>query len=466
VINAGTLQLGNGTSGNDGSLTGSSLISNGGTLIFDNFAAQTYAGSINGSGPVIVNAVGVLSLSGVNGDTGPLIINSGTVSIGAAGVNNETSAEMFSTINVSSGATLVFAGVNTFGYFGSSFYKPAIFIDGGTVTNTNTDNYIGGQITMTGGTINGQDDFRLQPYTSVSNFALVTTNPTTTTATISVPSLSLVSGSADFNVSSGSVPSKVDLLISSVVSSSGLQGIIKDGSGTLMLTASNSYTGGTTINAGLLVASQGLASLGVPNQNPTDSNGNPQPIYPTAYINGGNLILRNTSAGTVFSMLQTGFNGGAWNTTTGITSTAAASDATHLHAVGMLQPSATTTFEGQTLFSTDVALKYTYFGDANLDGKVDGTDYSIIDNSYEMEKTAGNITGWQNGDFNYDGVVDGSDYTLIDNAFNSQGTQISAEIASPTAQIAGGYAAVPEPATLGLLGIGAIGLLGRRRRQH
>jgi len=84
-----------------------------------------------------------------------------------------------------------------------------------------------------------------------------------------------------------------------------------------------------------------------------------------------------------------------------------------------------------------------------------------------MEKTSGNISGWQNGDFNYDGVVNGSDYTLIDNAFNSQGTQIAAEIATPTAQIAGSGAtsAVPEPTTLGLLGIGAISLLGRRRRR-
>ena len=78
------------------------------------------------------------------------------------------------------------------------------------------------------------------------------------------------------------------------------------------------------------------------------------------------------------------------------------------------------------------------------------------------------ITGWFNGDFNYDGVINGSDYTLIDNAFNSQGAQIAAEIATPTAQIAGGAvsSSVPEPTTLGLLGIGALGLLGRRNRRR
>ena len=44
-------------------------------------------------------------------------------------------------------------------------------------------------------------------------------------------------------------------------------------------------------------------------------------------------------------------------------------------------------------------MKYTYYGDANLDGAVDGADYQQIDNGF-----GGGLTGWSNGDFNYDGV--------------------------------------------------------------
>ena len=140
----------------------------------------------------------------------------------------------------------------------------------------------------------------------------------------------------------------------------------------------------------------------------------------------------------------------------------------------MLQPLAGTTFEGQALNTAAVAVKYTYYGDANLDGKVDGSDYSLIDNAYLADQgNASALTGWQNGDFTYDRVVNGSDYTLIDNAFNSQGAQIADLIASPsaiaTAQIAGGTgtSSVPEPTALGLLGIGAVSLLGRRKtRRH
>jgi hypothetical protein len=88
-----------------------------------------------------------------------------------------------------------------------------------------------------------------------------------------------------------------------------------------------------------------------------------------------------------------------------------------------MQNSTGTLFDNQNINPGDILVKYTYVGDANLDGKVDASDYSRIDNGYLNQ-----LTGWANGDFNYDGVVNGSDYTLIDNAFNMQ--------AEPLAEIA------------------------------
>jgi uncharacterized repeat protein (TIGR03803 family) len=83
-----------------------------------------------------------------------------------------------------------------------------------------------------------------------------------------------------------------------------------------------------------------------------------------------------------------------------------------------------TTFDNQTVTTTDVLVKYTYFGDTNLDGSVTAADYLAIDNAFSFNSTNPTtpLTGWDNGDFNYDGLINGDDYTLIDNAFNSQST--------------------------------------------
>ena len=169
--------------------------------------------------------------------------------------------------------------------------------------------------------------------------------------------------------------------------------------------------------------------------------------------------------------MKEGCNLGNWQGSGGILSSAAAADTTHLTALGVIQnstngsPTGTalyTSFDGQPVLDSDVLVKFTYYGDTNLDGKVDGSDYSRIDNGYLTH-----TTGWYNGDFNYDGVVNGSDYTLIDNAFNSQGTQLTSQIADPTASITAqlaGTSTVPEPATLGMISLAALSFLGRRRR--
>jgi autotransporter-associated beta strand protein len=194
----------------------------------------------------------------------------------------------------------------------------------------------------------------------------------------------------------------------------------------------------------------------------------------------------STPAAALAQVTQWVKSGSANNWTgTGITSSAAASDSSHLTGVGVIindvsgsplygtNGTISSTFDGATPNDGDILVKYTYYGDTNLDGAVDGTDYSIVDNSYNMEHFVNgvpttHISGWYNGDFNYDGVVDGSDYTLMDNAFNQQGASLGvnplALVANPTAQIGG--SAVPEPASLSVIAIGASALLGRRRRRH
>jgi hypothetical protein len=204
----------------------------------------------------------------------------------------------------------------------------------------------------------------------------------------------------------------------------------------------------------------------------------------TLDIGVNDLDLPNTTLAAINGYVASGYNyvhGGNW-AGTGITSSAAAADTAHLTAVGVIlnnvngvplygQGAVLGSLDGATPPSGgDVLVKYTYFGDANLSGKVDGSDYSLADAGYATWKPGFNgtrLTGWYNGDFNYDGTVDGSDYALLDNAFNNQGAPAvaAALTASSTAQAAGvTTSAVPEPASLTLLAATAAALAARRRR--
>ncbi len=110
---------------------------------------------------------------------------------------------------------------------------------------------------------------------------------------------------------------------------------------------------------------------------------------------------------------------------------------------------------GQTISSTAIVGKYTYFGDTNLDGQVTGDDYGAVDaNLGTTGLNPGNA--WLMGDTNFDYKVTGDDYSAID-------ANLGLGSGSPLAVAS--VSAVPEPASLSLIGLGAMGLLARRRRR-
>jgi hypothetical protein len=113
-----------------------------------------------------------------------------------------------------------------------------------------------------------------------------------------------------------------------------------------------------------------------------------------------------------------------------------------------------TTFDGLPVDSHAVLVKYTYRGDATLDGRVNIDDYFRIDLGFANQVSG----GWRTGDFDYSGgAPNGDDYFLIDSAFLQQGVPLGGAPASLSAATA-----VPEPAIASLL----CGLLLPRRRNR
>jgi hypothetical protein len=127
---------------------------------------------------------------------------------------------------------------------------------------------------------------------------------------------------------------------------------------------------------------------------------------------------------------------------------------------------------GSGVSANQIEVAYTLEGDANLDGKVDITDFNIFAPNFGLPTTL----GWEAGDFDYGGVVDIGDFNLFAGNFGltDNGTDVSMPAADYAALDAFAAAnglslptsSVPEPASLGLLAMGAGMLLRRGRRRR
>ena len=111
VINAGTITLGDGTTGNDGSLA-TSAVTNNGTLAYNLNGNQTPGYVVSGSGTVLKTGPGTLTQNNANTYTGGTTISGGQVVLG----NNQALGAFSSLTTVSNGGTLDLAATDLAGY--------------------------------------------------------------------------------------------------------------------------------------------------------------------------------------------------------------------------------------------------------------------------------------------------------------------------------------------------------------
>jgi len=223
----------------------------------------TIPGQITGSGQLLKDGAGTLLLTGVNNysggtrvDAGVLAIN-GDVNLGMAGTtlllnagstlqaNAATTSISAHPITLNVGTPKFFdSNSNTFSISSSiTGFSNLTKIGAGTLILTGTNGYVLGT-TVDGGTLAINTDASLGTANSPLNLNTGTTLRSDASLALSNRIITLGAGSETIDTNS------FNLTIPGQITGSGA--LTKVGAGTLILTGSNDYLGGTTVNAGIL----------------------------------------------------------------------------------------------------------------------------------------------------------------------------------------------------------------------
>jgi fibronectin-binding autotransporter adhesin len=296
TVNAGTLSLNPPftatpvTAGNYNQ-TVSSLSGTGGTislgsatLTVDQASDTTFAGSITGTGSLTKLGTGTLTLAGNTTFTGLTTISAGTLQIGDGGTTGSITGNVLNNAalvfnragttqfvgNIAGSGSLTKTGAGTVTLTGTNTYASTTTIRGGSLSIFRTSSLPSGgdvhvvegnlnlsasatvgSLTFGDGVLTGARSVTGSPGSTLTVNGNINFNGPGQPGLIQVP-VSLPAGTHLIDNPNGQVGSSYDLVISSPISGAG--GITKQGSGGfwVALTAQNTYTGPTIVNAGTL----------------------------------------------------------------------------------------------------------------------------------------------------------------------------------------------------------------------
>ena len=216
TITAGTLQLGNG--GTTGSIIGDVL--NNGVLAFNRSDASTFTGAISGTGTLEHTGAGITALTGTNTYSGGTTISAGTLQIGDGGITGSITGDVIDH------GMLAFNRADTITFSDDISGTGAVAqVGAGTTVLTGNNTYAGGTIIQSGTLQIGDGGVAGSIIGNVANAGVLAFNR------------------ADSVTFGGAI--------------TGTGALHHIGSGTLVLTGSNTYRGGTLIDSGTLQVGAG-----------------------------------------------------------------------------------------------------------------------------------------------------------------------------------------------------------------
>ncbi len=316
TISAGTLQIGNG--GTTGSIANTAGVTNNGSLVFNRSDALNVDFVISGSGSVTHSGSGILTLTANNTYTGATIVSAGTLLIGDTGsiastssITNNTAVIFDRTTDLTVDYTL--AGTGTVTHAGSATttlttantYTGTTTLLGGVLKIDTPGALGGGNLYLDGGVLGITSNFTSRTMGSGSNqvqwntsgngggFAayggthavdlndapFINWNPQIGDGVSLILGADDADGTVDwqqniqigggvqvgprtFDVRNGSAA--VDAIVSGVLSGPNVDRFLqKTGTGTMVLTAANTYTGATEVVAGTLLLNGSHAGGGL-----------------------------------------------------------------------------------------------------------------------------------------------------------------------------------------------------------
>jgi autotransporter-associated beta strand protein len=246
---------------------------------------------------------------------------------------------------------------------------------------------------------------------------------------------------------------------------SGTERIVKQGAGTLVLTAANTHSGGTVVTAGTLIV-QNVAALG---SGPLEVQAGAKVVLDvgTGTVDITSLVLASGGlvdfgAGkltaqsglnrtSILAAINAGKGNGSWDGIAGFTSTVVAS--TPVRTLGWTDNGGSFT------------VGYAAPGDSNLDGAVDVQDIAALFASGKYD--SGLAADWSEGDYNQDGVVDVTDILEVSSLYDQGSYLPASQSAAASAAVEVGTTTTLSPADAAFAAIASEsqGVVGTGRKK-